>query len=142
MDEDHFGIRTYVSYVNKQMKNTGERKKIGLRNVLFFARNLLIYFITNFILPQQNNCLLIYLMCRLLVQCNIGGQETIIFKSMKKVEVKKRLCWTFSLKPVKNSIDYIGLDIGNYQWKELLLNIFQTKFIQEETKQNLNYIHI
>ena len=52
MDEDHFGIRTYVSYVNKQMKNTGERKKIGLRNVLFFARNLLIYFITNFILPQ------------------------------------------------------------------------------------------
>ena len=81
-------------------------------------------------------------MCRLLVQCNIGGQETIIFKSMKKVEVKKRLCWTFSLKPVKNSIDYIGLDIGNYQWKELLLNIFQTKFIQEETKQNLNYIHI
>ena len=34
----------------------------------------------------------------------------------------------------------IGTETGNYQWKELLLNIFQIQLIQVEMKHNHNLI--
>ena len=36
----------------------------------------------------------------------------------------------------------IGVEIGNYQWKLWLLNIFKIQLIQVSMKQNQNLIHI
>ena len=82
-------------------------------------------------------------MLGLLVQWNVGRIEIIfMIISEKKYKVKERLCRKIQKKLVYKYKVTIGVGTENYQWKVLLLNIFQIQFIQEGMKQNHNLIHI
>ena len=82
-------------------------------------------FMKKITLPQYKNYHFILLLLGLLVQGNVGRLEMIVFMIMyqKQYKVRERLFRKISEKLVYKYKSSIGAEIGNYQWKVLLLNI-------------------
>ena len=101
-----------------------EEKKIMVNKSFFPHWEVIDAFHNKFYIPTIDFFHFIFIMLVFLVQCNIVRLEIMIFiKFIKKLKLKKCYAETFS----KTTHIYIQVNIwvetGNYQWKELLLNI-------------------
>ena len=83
-------------------------------------------FMSNFTFPQYNNCRFILLLLGFLVQCNVGKPEIIFPDNASKnnIKLKKYYAEKFSkTASIEIKINF-GVEIGKYQLRVLLLNIF------------------
>ena len=110
----------------------------------FFTRELLMSFLKYIYIPTTEKLSFHIAHVRILGSIKSGKTRNDFFHntaSKNNINLKKDYAEKFSKKTGIEIQSQYWKEIGNYQWKIFLLNIFQIQLIQVAVKQNQNFIH-